>query len=90
MSAEPVPPRLRFLTRSGCHLCVEARRVVERVAEEERAGLEIVDVDSEAELAERYGEEVPVLFIDGAKAFKFRVEEEPLRRRLRRARPGDR
>jgi hypothetical protein len=88
MSLEQGAPRIRFLTRAGCHLCVEARRVVEQVAREEGGALEIVDVDSQAELAERYGEEVPVLLIDGLKAFKFRVDEDALRRRLRRARPG--
>jgi len=46
-------------------------------------GVESIDVDSDPELVERFGEEVPVLLIDGRKAFKYRVGEAELRRRVR-------
>jgi len=78
------PARLTFLTRRGCHLCDVAKEVVERVIPDHDVLLEVVDVDSREELAGRYGEEVPVLLIEGAKAFKFRIGEKRLRRRLRR------
>jgi hypothetical protein len=42
-----------------------------------------VDVDSQVELQVRFGEEVPVLFINGRKAFKFRVSERELRAKIR-------
>ena len=42
-----------------------------------------MDVDGSPELREKYGEEVPVLFIDGRKAFKYRVTEMELKKRLR-------
>ena len=45
-----------------------------------------VDVDSSPELAQLYGSEVPVLFINGRKAFKYRVAPEELEQRLRRER----
>ena len=45
--------------------------------------LEIVDVDSDRKLAERYGHEVPVLLINGRKAFKYRVDAAELHARLR-------
>jgi hypothetical protein len=44
--------------------------------------LEEIDVDTSAELQTHYGEQVPVLFIDGRRAFKFRVTAKQLRRRL--------
>ena len=44
--------------------------------------VEEIDVDSADELKERYGSEVPVLFIDGRKAFKYRVTVEELKNRL--------
>lgn len=81
MSAEG---RLVLLTRRDCHLCHEAAEVLERVLPEYQVGLEVIDVDSRPELNDRHGEEVPVLLIDGRKAFKYRVDESRLRRRLRR------
>jgi hypothetical protein len=44
--------------------------------------VEEIDVDSAADLAEKYGSEVPVLFINGRKAFKYRVTAAELRKRL--------
>jgi hypothetical protein len=46
--------------------------------------LEEIDVDSSPALQELYGEEVPLLFIDGRKAFKYRVTAQELRRRLKK------
>jgi Glutaredoxin-like domain (DUF836) len=43
-----------------------------------------VDVDSSAELKDKYGDEVPVLFIDGRKAFKYRVTAKELVKRVGR------
>jgi hypothetical protein len=45
--------------------------------------LEEVDVDSDPELRRKYGEEVPVLFINGRKAFKYRLRYEELAKKLR-------
>ncbi len=44
---------------------------------------ESTDVDADPALVERFGDEVPVLLIDGRKAFKYRVSEAELRRRFR-------
>lgn len=56
--------------------------IVRRVAAAGRATWRLVDVDSDPELVRRYGEQVPVLLINGRKAYKYRVGEEELRRRL--------
>jgi hypothetical protein len=47
--------------------------------------IEEIDVDSSPELRERYGNEVPVLFINGRKAFKYRVTPKELEHKLRRS-----
>lgn len=36
--------------------------------------LHLIDVDANPDLGDRFGEEVPVVFIDGKKAFKYRVD----------------
>jgi glutaredoxin len=77
------PARLRLLTRKDCHLCHEAKQVLDRVIPDHDVQLEIVDVDSSPELAGRYGNELPVLLLNGSKASKLRMDEGRLRRRLR-------
>ena len=74
--------RLTLYTRQGCCLCEEMKEVIRRVAGKLPLEMEEIDVDSEPELQQRYGNEVPVLFIDGRKAFKVRVEIRELKRKL--------
>ncbi len=82
-SASGESARLMFLTRVNCHLCHEAKEVLDRVIPDHDVQLEIVDVDSSPELASRYGHELPVLLLNGSKASKLRMDERRLRRRLR-------
>ena len=76
--------RLDLYSRRGCHLCDDLRTLCERLGSEFRLHLTEVNVDGDPALAARYGAEVPVLFIDGRKAVKFRTTEPALRRLLRR------
>ncbi len=75
---------ITLYTRKDCCLCDEMKEVVRRVAEKVPLEMHEVDVDSSADLKESYGEEVPVLFINGRKAFKVRVAATDLKKRLRR------
>jgi glutaredoxin len=58
-------PRIRLLSRPGCHLCDEAREIVAAVAADVGAGWSEESVDDDPSLARRYGEQVPVIFVDG-------------------------
>ena len=78
------PARVRLLTRPGCHLCDEARAVVEQVCAEVGETYEEVDVDGDPELRRRYTDEVPVTFVDGAQHDFWRVDPARLRTALRR------
>ena len=77
--------RLTLITRADCCLCDEMKAIAAAVAAEGGALLEIQDVDSDPALQARYSDEVPVLLIDGRKAFKYRVTAAELRRRVARA-----
>ncbi len=77
-------PRVVLYGRAECHLCDEMKAIVETVRRHVPFELELVDVDGDPALARAYGLEVPVLTIDGRKAFKYRVDEAALRRRLQR------
>lgn len=74
--------RIVLYGRADCHLCEEMKAVVEEVRRAVPFALAVVDVDGDPALAARYGDEVPVLTIDGRKAFKYRTDARALRRRL--------
>lgn len=82
--------RLRFLTRKACHLCDDARPLVESAATKARAELEVVDVDFSPELKTRYGDRVPVLLGPGDRVIaEGRIDDvRQLTRRIKRSARG--
>src|SRR5262245_47231001 len=79
--------RLTLYSRVDCHLCHEMRAIVDRVVRQVAATVEEIDVDGDPALVARYGDEVPVLLVNGARAFAGHVTEAALRARLARE-PG--
>ena len=77
--------RLRLYTRPGCGLCDEMRREVDALLGETQREWEVVDVDSDPELARKYGDSIPVLFVNGRLFAKTRLPNLGKRLRLRRA-----
>ena len=77
--------RLKLLSRPGCHLCEEMRRQVEALLGETPRIWEEVDVDSDPELARRYGDSIPVLFVNGRLFARVRLPALAAPLRLRRA-----
>ena len=69
-------------SRRDCCLCDEALEQIEAARGSAVFSLEVVDVDTDPALVERYGHEVPVVEIDGRKAFKYRLTTRQLLRRL--------
>ncbi len=73
-----------FYTRAGCHLCDEAklqmRELQKRIPFEYRE----IDIDRDPELRQKYNHEVPVIFIHGKKAFKYRIDGKQFVKRLER------
>ena len=81
-------PKLTLYSRRDCCLCDEMKAIVREVAVKITIELDEVDVDTSALLRARFGDEVPVLFIDGRKAFKYRVTAKELERRLGKEKPS--
>jgi glutaredoxin len=80
---------LLLYTRKDCCLCEEMKSTLSRVAGRVPFVLEEIDVDTSPALQEKYGNEVPLLFINGRKAFKYRLTAKELEQRLKReAVPG--
>ena len=74
--------KVTLYTRRGCHLCEEARAAIDSARGQSPFEYEEVDIDSDPRLRELYNEEVPVIAIDGAKAFKYRLTAADLLRKL--------
>jgi glutaredoxin len=66
----------------GCHLCENARRVLEQVSSDMPFELHEVDITGDEELEASYRELVPVVLIDGEQVFTHFVHPDALRRRL--------
>jgi len=77
-------PQLLLSTRKDCCLCEEMKEVIHRVAAGIPLALKEIDIAGAPELGKQYGDQVPVLFIDGRKAFKYRVTARELQKRLSR------
>lgn len=75
--------RLVLYSRIDCCLCDEMKTIIRQVAERTPLTVEEIDIDSSADLKQKYGEEVPVLFINGRKAFKYRLTVRQLAARLK-------
>ena len=80
-------PAVTLLGKPGCHLCAQAREVVQAVRDERWFELEEVDVSLDPALERRYGERIPVVLVDGDEAFEYFVDPDGLRNRLDRVSP---
>lgn len=74
--------RVTLYTRPGCHLCEDARAVVARVCDELGESFVEVDITTDEDLQDRYGEEIPVTLVDGRQHDFWRVDETRLRAAL--------
>jgi len=75
------PAVVVLVGKADCHLCDEAEAVLREVLPEFEAVFQKVDLDQRPGYLE-YRDEIPVVLLNGRKAFKYRVDPERLRRRL--------
>ena len=78
-------PELRTVvvySRKGCHLCEVVKESLSKLSRRGGFTWREVDVDTDAELRREFNDQVPVVFIDGRKAFKYRMDEQEFLRRL--------
>ncbi len=81
----PGKPHVTFYTKPGCHLCEEAKLEMEAAGLQDQYTFEEVNIELDTEAFERYKFEIPVININGHKAFKYRLTAEDFRRRILRA-----
>ena len=75
-------PTVTLYSRSGCHLCDEARAVLERLRARAPFVLEERDIEADDALLKAYLERIPVIALDGQELYDFFVDERDLTRRL--------
>jgi glutaredoxin len=80
----PMKAKVILYTRPGCHLCEEAKAEMSAADCASLYTLEEINIDTDEALHERYGWEIPVVLINGVKAFKYRLTADEFKRKLRR------
>lgn len=78
------PIHVEIYSRPGCHLCDDAKEVIERVQRRYPFVLKITNIETNSALETAYGTEIPVITINGNKAFKYRVDENEFERKVKR------
>jgi glutaredoxin len=74
-------------SRHGCHLCENAEEVINSLREELEYSVEILYIDENEELEKLYGNEVPVIHINGEHHDFYKVDPVRFRTSLERYRP---
>lgn len=75
-----------FYTKAGCHLCEDARDLLEELAEETKYTLTEIDIRSDPAVFETYRYRIPVIVINKTTMLEGRIEAEELARALQRQR----
>lgn len=81
---EPSLPLVELYGKPDCHLCDEAKVLLKQLQSQYPFTLHEINIADHDDLDKRFAEEIPVIFIDGRKAFKYRIDPQQFIRRLRR------
>lgn len=76
------PPPVVIYSRAGCHLCDDAIAVARRFLAERGAQPDVIDIDADPHLRERYHEAVPVICVAGQEIARYTLSVRQLTRAL--------
>jgi glutaredoxin len=82
---EKIALEVTIYTRAGCHLCDEANTAIAPLLNEFGATVREIDIEGDATLTQRFGCDIPVIYIGRKKAAKHRVDLQQFRRQLQDA-----
>jgi len=74
--------KVRIYSRHGCHLCHVMKDEVAQIQKDLEFTIEVIYIDKNIELEEKYGEQVPVILIDGEIHDFFKLNETRFRKAL--------
>jgi glutaredoxin len=69
-------------SKPDCHLCDEVKAQLKRLCASYPFELREANILDDIESFEKFKEEIPVVFINGRKAFKYRLDEMEFTRRM--------
>ena len=75
--------RITVYTKPGCHLCEDALRVLTHLQSDAAFTLEEVNIQGDPALLAEYGEQIPVVLLNGEAVFQYTVDEDRLRKLLK-------
>jgi glutaredoxin len=78
------PSEVVLYTKPGCCLCDEVKAQLRELQQRQDFPLREVNITNDPETHERFKNEIPVVFINGKKAFKYHLDERAFLRRLAR------
>lgn len=79
------PIEVVFYTKAGCHLCEDARTLLEEIAQETEYALTEIDIRSDMAVFEQYRYRIPVIFINGETLLEGRIDALELTQAFRRS-----
>lgn len=74
--------RVTLISKPGCHLCDDARVVIAAVTADLGLTFDERDISLDAQLYDRYWEQIPVILVDGKQHDFWRVDADRLRAAL--------
>jgi glutaredoxin len=80
-----VKARVIIYSRPDCHLCEQAKQVIQASGFDEEYTLEEINIESDPDLLQRYGYDIPVITINGVEAFRHQLTSDEFKIKLREA-----
>lgn len=77
-------PVIEVYSKKGCGLCNKAKKTIGKVHNDIPFNFKEVEITQSDDLLRRYSDHVPTIYINGKKAFKFKVDETEFRKRVRK------
>ena len=70
--------RVTLYSKPGCHLCDRAKETIARCLQSAEFDFEVIDISGDAHLLARYGQDIPVILLDGQEIARHFVRERKL------------
>ena len=75
-------PLVTLYTRPGCCLCDDAKLVIAEARRQAAFDYQELNIDTDPELRRLYNDRIPVIAINGVKAFQYKVKLNELLKKL--------
>lgn len=76
--------KVEIYSKDACHLCDLAKEILFRTQQKIAFDIKEIDITRDSILYEEYKDQIPVIFINGRKSFKYRISEKELYKKLKR------